>query len=190
MNGGSSRASRPWRDPSGYSFALTPEQMGGRWPTKKSHCPSGEDNITERQMKIVYGKIDKDLYKIQVHDFSVIGERIRSLPNNAVWETYKDYRNGQLPSEVLRKGRDRGEVLFSQSEIATLRCIKNIEGALTSEMTKIWRERSPKRSLKGDLKYELWWIKHLLENNCIVMFYLESLVVHGNDFIAVYEPMR
>ena len=141
-------------------------------------------------MKIVYGKIDKDLYKIQVHDFSVIGERIRSLPNNAVWETYKDYRNGQLPSEVLRKGRDRGEVLFSQSEIATLRCIKNIEGALTSEMTKVWRERSPKRSLKGELKYELWWIKHLLENNCIVMFYLESLVVHGNDFIAVYEPMR
>ena len=142
-------------------------------------------------MKTVYGRINSDLYKIEIYPHTLIGERVKALPKGATWEDVSDQRGGLLPSEILYNDRGEWRTLFSSWEVEDiLRKVENIEEALVSEVYKRWGFGSIRRKWGEGIRYDFLRLRELINESCMVLTWGRAIVLFGSPFLVVYEPIR
>ena len=135
-------------------------------------------------MKTVYGKINSDLYEMEIHNHAIIAKKVDSLPNNAQWESEGDYIYGQLPTSAILQVLRCSEVLFSEEEFNKIKTPEQAKGIITSEIINMRWCGSSKR-----VKFNFEKIDELLNHPCRILFNFRSVVVQNDSAIALYDPL-
>ena len=136
-------------------------------------------------MKTVYGKINSDLYKMEIYNHAIVARKVNEIPRDAQWEAPADYIYGQLPTSAILQVLRCSEVLFSEEEFNKIKTPEQAKGIITSEIINTrWCGSCAKR-----VKFNFEKLGELLDRPCRVLSNFRSVVVLNDNTIALYDPL-
>ena len=159
------------------------ERVSTRPLADKISRPGGGDSTAAKKMKTVYGKINSDLYKMEIHNHAILAQKVDSFPNGAQWEAPADYIYGQLPSSAILQVLRCSEVLFSEKDLGKIKNSEQVKGLITSEIINTrWHGTCAKR-----VKFNFEKFDELFVRPCRILFNSRSIVVQNDSAIALYD---
>lgn len=136
-------------------------------------------------MGIVYGKIGKTMYRIEINDLSIVGKKVDSVPAGAERETPLTSWYGRLPSKILKETLKSSRVIFPLREVKRLRESGTMRETVLAEMYKFYSTFGEKGK---ELRYDFNRIEDAMSSPCAILSYLHCIVLHGSNTIAIFEP--
>ena len=136
-------------------------------------------------MKTVYGRINNDLYEMEIYNHAIVAKKVDSLPTGAEWESAGDYIHEQLPTSAILQVLRFSEFLFREEDFEKIRKSGQVKEILPSEIiNRYWRGISANR-----VKFNFEKLDELLARPCRVLFNFRAIVVLNDNAIALYDPL-
>ena len=148
-------------------------------------------------MKIVYGRINNDLYEMEIYNHAIVAKKARGLSQDEKWESPGDYTYGQLPTSAILHALRCSRILFSEEDFENVRgslqiihgpgeignSARKIEIITNEIINRYWDRIHPKR----DPNFNFEKLGELLDRPCRILFNFRSIVVQNDNAIALYD---